>query len=374
MANRVSEAASHIRREMGEILFRQPLPVVSISIAFATLTTAMAVDQHDPVLYVFALLGSLWSVGRIAILYAFARRYRPRDYEKWEKVYAFGSLVFSVILSSTVGYVFIWGSGASQVLAAALLFAYGGGLVARTSIVPWICRTSLAIAVIISTIALIVADNPVNSVLLVLVALMFIGGVSTTNVIYNAMYGYIDGQRRLDLAVNTDALTGLPNRAALKKHISDCVELRSNGGLLGAHFIDLDRFKQVNDTHGHIIGDEVLRFAAERIASSVREQDFVSRYGGDEFVVVQSELNRRQDAELLGQRLVARLSEPYEIDGRRIEIGASDGIALVAAGDTAAIDLLALSDAALYQAKKAGRGRVSTIMGGETDAPPRAAE
>jgi len=150
-----------------------------------------------------------------------------------------------------------------------------------------------------------------------------------------------------------DPLTGLPNRSLLQKPIT------TPGGTAGALlYLDLDRFKQVNDTLGHATGDALLRAVAERLRELLRDTDLVVRMGGDEFCIVQN-ASSAQAAAGLAQRVIDRLSADYEIEGQRVSIGVSVGIALLTQpSDTQDPDsLLRKADMALYQAKQQGRGR-----------------
>jgi diguanylate cyclase (GGDEF)-like protein len=122
------------------------------------------------------------------------------------------------------------------------------------------------------------------------------------------------------------------------------------------HLIDLDRFKSINDTLGHPIGDKLLKEVALRLSTVIGPADMITRFGGDEFVVLQSITKRRQDAEWLAQRLARTLKEPFEIDGHRMDIGASIGIAMAPIDGINADELLKKADMALYAAKNGGGG------------------
>ena len=121
--------------------------------------------------------------------------------------------------------------------------------------------------------------------------------------------------------------------------------------------LDLDRFKQVNDVRGHHIGDRLLKMVADRLRANIRESDTVARFGGDEFAILQSNIEQPSAAADLGQRLVYCLAEPYDIDGVLVSIGASVGIALHPKDGATAELLLKSSDIALYKAKEDGRGQ-----------------
>ena len=154
-----------------------------------------------------------------------------------------------------------------------------------------------------------------------------------------------------------DALTGLANRTALQSQLTLALNRTARGltppALL---FIDLDRFKPVNDNHGHEAGDQVLVVVAERLRAVCRPQDLVARLAGDEFVVLLDESPTARDATLVAARIVTALSEPVVIDGRTVRISASVGVAL-ARPDSTPESLIHDADDAMYQAKTAGPGR-----------------
>ncbi|MET4803301.1 EAL domain-containing protein [Bradyrhizobium sp. LB11.1] len=154
-----------------------------------------------------------------------------------------------------------------------------------------------------------------------------------------------------------DELTALPNRVHFRNVIESLLEASRHSDRLSALlFVDLDQFKQVNDTLGHPCGDQLLCAVANRLREMLRPEDFVARFGGDEFVVFQQDISAAEDAASLARRIVERLSERYRIDNHLVEIGASVGIALTSSEGVSADTLLKNADMALYRAKADGRG------------------
>jgi diguanylate cyclase (GGDEF)-like protein len=154
-----------------------------------------------------------------------------------------------------------------------------------------------------------------------------------------------------------DPLTELPNRVLFQKHLSEALARRSRkGDQLAVHFIDLDRFKTVNDTLGHPLGDALLREAAERLRGCVREGDTVARLGGDEFAVVQTGLSDMTGATRLAGRIVEAMANPFDLQGHQVVIGASVGVSAAPSDGEDADELLKKADMALYRAKADGRG------------------
>ena len=164
-------------------------------------------------------------------------------------------------------------------------------------------------------------------------------------------------EQRIAFLAHHDALTGLANRAALIQKIDEAAarqrRLHEPFTLL---LLDLDRFKQVNDTLGHPAGDALLIEVATRLKALLRETDVLARLGGDEFAIIQAgETDQRDAAKSLAERVIAVLGRPFEIDGGNISIGTSIGVALATAEGSGADDLLKMADLALYRAKAAGR-------------------
>lgn len=154
-----------------------------------------------------------------------------------------------------------------------------------------------------------------------------------------------------------DPLTDLPNRVLFQKSLSEALARRARkGDQLAVHFIDLDRFKTVNDTLGHPLGDALLREAAERLRRCVREGDTVARLGGDEFAVVQTGLSSMDGATRLAGRIVTAMAAPFDLGGHQVVIGASVGVSAAPSDGEDADELLKKADMALYRAKGDGRG------------------
>jgi diguanylate cyclase (GGDEF)-like protein len=163
-------------------------------------------------------------------------------------------------------------------------------------------------------------------------------------------------QARIAHLAQHDALTGLPNRAHFLARIDQALARAQRGEGFALFCLDLDRFKQVNDTLGHPIGDLLLKDVTARLRATLRETDMVARLGGDEFAIIQDLTRQPPDSTALARRIVDVVSAPYLINGHRIVVGTSIGIALAPADGTAADTLLKAADLALYRAKAEGRG------------------
>jgi len=153
-----------------------------------------------------------------------------------------------------------------------------------------------------------------------------------------------------------DALTGLPNRLLLQDRLRQAIlQAKRSGRHVAVLFFDLDRFKMINDTLGHELGDRLLRIVTERCLSAVRETDTVARQGGDEFVVVLPELQNAQDAAVIARKLLAAITQPTQLGSHDLSVTCSIGIAVYPNDGLTETDLLRNADAAMYRAKANGR-------------------
>ncbi|KAB2913339.1 MAG: EAL domain-containing protein [Hyphomicrobiaceae bacterium] len=166
----------------------------------------------------------------------------------------------------------------------------------------------------------------------------------------------IRAEARIRHMARHDALTDLPNRSLLKEKIEEALKRTSRGEQVAVLCLDLDHFKNVNDTLGHPIGDALLCSVADRLKESVRDLDTAARFGGDEFAIVQSGVEQPTASTVLALRLIGAMSAPFEVKGHQIVIGTSIGIAVAPMDGDNADQLLKSADLALYRAKSDGRG------------------
>jgi diguanylate cyclase (GGDEF)-like protein len=167
------------------------------------------------------------------------------------------------------------------------------------------------------------------------------------------------GEQRLLQLAQHDPLTGLVNRAAFLDRVTvACNRARRGGHRFGVMFIDLDRFKEVNDTHGHEVGDALLQEVGRRVEAAIREYDTAARLGGDEFAVLVEEVDSEQRVAELGRRILDAFAMPLRHGGLELAITGSIGIASYPEAGRSAADLLRAADEAMYLAKQAGRNRL----------------
>jgi diguanylate cyclase (GGDEF)-like protein/PAS domain S-box-containing protein len=181
-----------------------------------------------------------------------------------------------------------------------------------------------------------------------------------------------ESEERFRQLAHHDALTNLPNRALFYDRMQHTLALaKRNSWTVAVMLVDLDRFKTVNDTLGHAVGDKLLRQVAERLSKSVRTSDTVARLGGDEFAVVLNNLSAPEDAAVVGQKIIAAFQAPFQVEGHSLLSTLSIGAALYPNDSIDQETLLKNADAAMYRSKEAGRNCFSLFSAaGSPDSRP----
>ncbi|MDR3512603.1 MAG: EAL domain-containing protein [Caulobacteraceae bacterium] len=163
-------------------------------------------------------------------------------------------------------------------------------------------------------------------------------------------------ERELELRYLSDELTGLANRRVFGERLQEAIEAADDGeGGFAVHYLDLDHFKDINDTLGHPVGDLLLKAVAERLRKVTRRGDVVARFGGDEFAILEAGVRKEADAAAVANKILRAINLPFSIDGRNLHVGASIGIAVYEPGAHDAESALAHAELALYRAKSEGR-------------------
>jgi diguanylate cyclase (GGDEF)-like protein len=164
-------------------------------------------------------------------------------------------------------------------------------------------------------------------------------------------------EKRLDFIAHHDSLTGLPNRLQLQLRLEHGIAwARRHDSRLAVLFLDIDRFKEINDTLGHDAGDQVLAQFAQRLRQCVREVDTVARQGGDEFIVLLAELRSAHDAQQVADKIIAAIAAPFTVHGQALAVAASVGVAVYPDDEIDLDHLVEKADLAMYAAKQRGRG------------------
>lgn len=364
-----------VYRELVDTLFAMRLPILGLGLVFAGLAALAAWQWQDAGFAAIAASALIITIARLMLLGAYARDPR-RDQERlryWERRYAVGTYVIALLLAALNLYALTYHLPLLHLLTVSLVFGFGAGVVSRTSVRPVICVTSLLLATVPTVLGLFAHaftthETAFHAQFFVIEGLMvaMITGLSLQTVahLYRAAVQHLSTQHDLALLAKRDALTGLANRLLLRERFQDASQgMVRSGSRIAVHFIDLDGFKPINDSHGHPAGDMVLKAVAQRIESSLRTEDTVARLGGDEFIILQVAPAHPSEAEMLARRIIRGLSAPYEIDGATVHLSASVGIALAPELGLDLERLIACADAALYRSKLGGKGRFTFCTG-----------
>jgi diguanylate cyclase (GGDEF)-like protein len=361
-----------IYAELVTLVFASVFPVLIMGAAIACVGGLMAARTGDPLLAGLSVVGVAAAGLRVAVLLAYRRRAASERRERaatarWDRRHAAANFLFAAALGVLNARALLVGDLLVDMLVTGLIFGYGSGLVNRTAVRPVTCAVSLALAVV-PTAAAMAAQlrggglelQLAYAVQAVMIAGFAVASLETAYAAYRTTLGQLQTKQTYADLARLDALTGLPNRLMLRERFGDDLcRMRAGGSLIAIHFIDLDRFKPVNDRFGHPVGDAVLKAVAGRLQQMLRSSDFAARLGGDEFMVMQTGIAHPDEARMLAHRIIRTVSAPYSIDGREITIGASIGIAMAPKDGLLLPELAARADEALYQAKDGGRGAVA---------------
>ncbi|NNM73422.1 GGDEF domain-containing protein [Enterovirga aerilata] len=359
-----------VRLELTAPLFDAMMPLALVSLSYAVVGGVVLYlgESRDSWLTALYLLGMAVSCVRIWIIFRFRARgaqrpIAPNEVQVWERIFGAGTMAFGSVLGLFTARTITLGTPLVHELVIALLFGFGAGLVARVSIRPWIALSGLALAATPPVLALVQTGTIEHMILAAVLATFALGGVETTAYIYRAVRDQVQLKHHLDGLARRDSLTGLANRLQFEEQLEDAL---ARGQGVAVHFVDLDRFKPVNDMYGHVIGDALLRAAAARLEGLLRQGDLAVRLGGDEFVVLQVNCTSRDQAEFVAQRIVRALKMPFDIAGRDIHVSASVGVAVAPQDGTDPASLVGKADAALYRAKNRGRGTLAMAVVSES--------
>lgn len=353
LARRRIAASTYL--ELLQSLFDSVVSSTIMGALFIVTAWACAGSANNSGLTVVAVTGSLVSILRVEILVRLRDRLALpsldlRTGRAAERLYGSVYLAFAAILGLFAAMCLQLCKIEYHMVIAALIVGYGAGVAAGMSLRPWIAIPAITLGVapaILSAIAL--ADGKHHLLAAVLGALLF-GGIRSMFARYRAAVQMIEMRQLFGSLARQDPLTGLANRFALEESLADIAAQGAADGTV-LHCLDLDRFKPVNDIHGHLVGDMLLKAVAGRLKRLLRPGDLAVRLGGDEFAILQTNIRHADEAELLARRIVRSIAELYSLDGRDIQIGASMGSASGREHGADLTTLLGVADAALYKVK-----------------------
>lgn len=347
--------------ELVRTLFATLLPTMIMAASFVGVGILVVRETDSVVLGTLFLLGCGAATARIAVLLLYRQRAAEtfldlRSARRLERYYATAYLSFAVIFGLFCAIAFAFSAAETRMVLIGLLFGYGAGVAAGLSLRPWISVPSILIATLPTLVVAWSATDPMRAAISLLLAVFLIGGVQSMLRRHRATAADITMRRSFSALARHDHLTGLLNRLSLRERFEVFAKAAGGVDIIAVHCLDLDRFKPVNDTYGHPVGDAVLKAVAHRIEAALRECDFAARTGGDEFVIVQTQAKNAAEVDALASRLVAVIAAPFSIEGIDIRIATSVGYILSSEYGTDIDTLVACADEALCDVKRDGGG------------------
>lgn len=328
------------------------LTLLSLVIAVATTVSGIAISTYAGRSVLAEAGGAVMGLGIAAMHYTGMAAYEIRGMIAWDQTYVFASLLLAA---------FFGGLAMNRVVRPVSRFCRHGGplaMVLGIASTHFVGMAAMAVmlhpaidagAEAISPVLLGFTILSVMMVLLVLAACAYLLDARTTE-------AAVERYRHLS---RHDALTGLPNRSAFNEEIESLPRRNHDSSArIAVLSFDLNRFKEVNDVHGHAAGDAVLREIAARLSASLRDGEFLARVGGDEFIALTRNYYVRTDASAMANRLIGEICKPVEWNGNTFIVGSSVGIAIHPDDAADTDDLLAQADIAMYRAKQSGNNAV----------------
>ncbi|MBK5265468.1 MAG: EAL domain-containing protein [Alphaproteobacteria bacterium] len=359
-----------VRRALVESLYASPLSLALGAVAGSAVSVAVMRIVNDNIITGITVL-----ICTIAVLRAFSAYYFKRNVQSgvtrgsrgWELAYEHGAWIYASLLGLLAFTALVRSENAiAHLLCVALATGYAGSISGRDA-----GRVHIAVGQVFLTLAptaagLMTVDNIGYRVLSVSVILMILGLAEISSATHRVVLEALNGKHQKSLLAakfeklaRYDSLTGVENRMAMQMRIRDMFD-ESNGERdgLAVIWMDLDRFKEINDSLGHIVGDQLLVLVAEKISQALADRGTIARFGGDEFIILCRQTSRPDAAEI-AKDILDYLAEPIEISGHHLTVSASIGIAVAPQDGHDRDEILQHADMALYHAKHGGRNRFS---------------
>jgi len=365
--------AAQVRETLTQSLYASPQSLVIGAVTSSVILMLVAVTSGRP-----EMLGCALAISLVAGIRIFDV-VRPRPIVRADRasgcaggrqevLYRFGALSYSALLG-TFGLLTLIGTqdGVLHLLAVTTAVGYAAGIAGRNAGRPWIALSQLCFAALPLACGLFLTFEPLNAVLAIVILCFIVAMMDITLQTYGVILrSTVASIEKAALAehhaavARRDDLTGVANRTAFREAyeaqlLALTSSMASNGRSLAIHWLDLDKFKEINDSFGHLAGNALLSGIARRLDESFGEEGIVARLGGDEFAVV-SAICDKEEAAVTGRRILDLVEAPIHHEGRKLNVSASIGIAIAPADGTDADTLLKNADLALYRAKDSGRG------------------
>jgi diguanylate cyclase (GGDEF)-like protein len=349
--------------ELVRALYSTPKSIFSATIAALLIIGISGVLTGDAFYANFLLGFIIVGAWRSGLVLAYHRTTHDatdtRLIKRWELGALLGAWGFAALVGLTGAYTLTVHPGTDvEILISCCVMGYIAGISSRNASRPLVTIGQISFTCVPFTLALLWRADIVHVSLAMFIGVLYVSTIVICRTVFDNIVSRHDAFRKIEVLAQRDALTKLWNRAAflhlLEQHLATIAGTRNSLALIA---IDLDRFKDINDTLGHPAGDVVLKEAADRIASAVRPGDEISRIGGDEFLIMLADVDP-SEADATARRILAEFSNPFTIKMTHNVCGASIGYAIAPTDGSTLDALLRNADLALYEAKKRGRAQI----------------
>ena len=362
--NRSDVLSERVRRTLVKTLYTQPSSLAIGGICGVAATTTAAWLETEPLLYILSGVLTVIVIARVTAALGLSPDKVDNSTAKLEVVFQIGGFSYSFVLGVTAAVTMLKDAGAGvQAMMVANALCYGVGICARNAGRPTLAIGQLALVCLPIMAVCLYLASPAFIAFAVTIALLMPAMVSITLNVHKVLRESIGAAEtsakladQMQILARTDVVTDLANRAGLNHGITEMIENSSPEDRFAVIWIDLDRFKEVNDLLGHPVGDKVLSEIASRLSDVCPEDATVARFGGDEFVVFCPIMDRKF-SERLASEIHAEVMRPIRVDGNRLEVRASLGVATLPEDGRDVDTLMQSADLALYHAKVGGRGQ-----------------
>lgn len=345
-------------------LYAQPSSLAIGALATVSAACVSAWVANLPELYVAAAVLTIIAVARIASALGISPEKERNSTTKLELIYEVGAFSFALALGMTAAYTILVAPGSNvEVLMVANALGYGIGVSARNAGRLTIAIGQLALSCVPIAAVCFWVGGPSHIALGITILLLIPAMVSIAVNIFKVLRDSISSAQtsgqmaeKMRVLALTDVVTGLANRAGLNQDMVEKMMSLDADTRLALFWIDLDRFKEVNDLLGHPVGDRVLEGVSSRLKDIAPEGATVARFGGDEFIIFCA-ISGVREAERIASEIHAEIMRPFRIDGERLEVRASVGVAMLPDSGPDADTLMQSADLALYHAKVGGRAQ-----------------
>lgn len=361
---RTDNVSERVRRTLVKTLYTQPSSLAIGGLCGIAATAAAAWIDDLPILYVLSGVLTVIVVARVTAALGMSPDNTSTSTQKLEIVYELGAFSYAFVLGLTAAITLLNDAGQGvQAMMAANALCYGVGICARNAGRPKLAMGQLGLVCLPVMTACLMIGGAAYIVFLVTISLLCSAMLSITLNVHKVLRESIEAADtsakladQMQLLARTDVVTNLNNRAGLNHAMVETMMSKADDSRFALFWIDLDRFKEVNDLLGHPVGDKVLSEIAGRLSEVTPENATVARFGGDEFVIF-CPINDRKHSELLASEIHAEIMRPVRVDGNRLEVRASLGVAIMPEDGRDTETIMQSADLALYHAKVGGRAQ-----------------